>query len=118
MVAQAGGGESGTSPSMSPIIFMFIALAVLFYVVIVRPQRTEQKKRESMLDAVAKGDHVVTSGGIHGTVEAVDLSKGIISVNIAPKTTIRVNKTALSSVTPKGKAGQSKETGKKEEAKT
>ena len=118
MVAQAGGGESGSAPSMSPIIFMFIALAILFYVVIVRPQRTEQKKREAMLDAVAKGDHIVTAGGIHGTVEAVDLSKGIISVNIAPKTTIRINKTALSSVTPKGKAGQPKEAGKKEEAKT
>lgn len=118
MVAQAGADDSGSQPSISPIIFMFVALAILFYVVIVRPQRTEQKKRESMLEAVAKGDHIVTAGGIHGTVEAVDLSKGIISVNIAPKTTIRINKTALTSVTPKGKAGQSKEAGKKEEAKT
>lgn len=96
-------GGPAAAPSFRPIILMFVAIGLLFYFIILRPQKSDQKKRQSMLDEVAKGDHIVSIGGLHGTVEAVDLSKGILSVSIAPKTTVRINKSALASVTPKGK---------------
>jgi preprotein translocase subunit YajC len=77
--------------------------------VILRPQRTEQKKREEMLSAVAKGDHVVTIGGVHGTVEGIDTGKNTVSLLVAPKTTIRVNRSALASITPRKKAEKESE---------
>ena len=99
--APAGGGAGDTMP----LLMMFLVIGALFYFIILRPQRNEQKKREEMLNQVAKGDHVVTIGGIHGTVEGVDVNKNFVSLSIAPKITIRVNKSALGSVTPRGKKG-------------
>jgi preprotein translocase subunit YajC len=83
---------------MRPLLFMLLAIGAIFYFIVLRPQRNEQKKREEMLNAVAKGDHVVTIGGIHGTVEAIDVTKNIVSVSVAPKVTIRVNRAALASI--------------------
>jgi len=91
---------------MRPLLFMFGAIGLVFWLVVLRPQRAEQKKRDEMLNEVAKGDHVVTIGGIHGTVEGVDLSKNLVSVSIAPKTTIRINKSSVASVTPKNRGGK------------
>lgn len=100
--APAGGGAGDTMP----LLMMFLVIGALFYFIILRPQRNEQKKREEMLNQVAKGDHVVTIGGIHGTVEGVDVNKNVVSVSVAPKTTIRVNRSALGSVTQRKKGGQ------------
>lgn len=91
---------------MRPLLMMLGAIGILFWFVVLRPQRTEQKKRDEMLSEVAKGDHIVTVGGIHGTVEGVDLSKNLVSVSIAPKTTIRISKSSVASVTPKKKGGK------------
>lgn len=98
--------SAAPAQDMRPLIFMLGAIGVLFWFVVLRPQRTEQKKRDEMLNEVAKGDHIVTTGGIHGTVEGVDLSKNLVSVSIAPKTTIRINKSSVASVTPKKKGGK------------
>lgn len=102
-IAQAptGGGAADTMP----LLMMFLVIGALFYFIILRPQRNEAKKREEMLNQVAKGDHVVTIGGIHGTVEGVDVNKNVVSLSIAPKTTVRVNRSALGAVTPRGKKG-------------
>lgn len=103
LVADAsGGGPTGGSPSAQiPFLIMMGAVALLFWLIILRPQRQEQKKREESINSVSKGDHVVTVGGIHGTVESVDTGRGTVSLTIAPKTAIRVNKSALASITPK-----------------
>lgn len=110
-LAQAPGG--GAADTM-PLLMMFLVIGVLFYFVILRPQRSEQKKREEMLNAVAKGDHVVTIGGIHGTVEGIDTGKNTVSLLVAPKTTLRVNRSALASVTPRNKGGAAESEGKSE----
>lgn len=107
--APAAAPARSPGKDIQPLIFMFGALAVVYIFMVLRPQRTEQKKRQSMLDQVAKGDSVVTIGGLHGKVESIDISKGIIAIEVAPKTVVRVNKSALASVTPKGKAGQDKD---------
>ncbi len=107
--APSGGGGSLSSSPFGFMVLMFVGLAAIYYTIVLRPQKTEQKQRQDMLDNVGKGDHAVTIGGIHGTIEAVDTTKGIVSLTVAPKTVIRVNKSALSSVTPKGKGGDSKD---------
>lgn len=112
LLAQQDASASGPAPAdMRPLLFMFALLAVVYVFMVMRPQRAEAKKRKGMLDEVVKGDKVVTIGGIHAKVEAVDLDKGIITIEVAPKLTMRINKSALSSVTPKGKGGKAKKDG-------
>ena len=111
------GGGAGQGRGTAPMLAYLLPIGVimlLFYFIILWPQRKEQKVRQKMLDDVAKGDEVVTVGGIHGLVENVDAAKGIIKVNIAPKVTIKVNKSSLSAVTPKGKAGKGKDSEKEQ----
>ena len=100
-VAAPSSTSARPSNDFRPILFMFAVIGVIFYMVVLRPQRREQRDRDEMLSDISKGDHVVTAGGIHGTVEAIDVSKGIVSVQIAPKTVIRVNKASMSNVTPR-----------------
>jgi preprotein translocase subunit YajC len=92
---------------MKPLIWMLVGIGALFYFMILRPQKTEQRKRESMLDQVAKGDQVVTAGGIHGTVESVDKEKGIVTLAVAPKIHMRFSRSAITTVT--AKKGKSKD---------
>lgn len=104
MMAQAQ--ERPPAGDMRPMLIMFAVLAFFYIFMVARPQRAEQKKRQAMLDAVAKGDGAVTIGGIHGTVQSVDPHQQTIQLEIAPKLIITVNKSALSSVTPKSKGGK------------
>ena len=68
ILAQAtpdGGGMIGT-------VVMFGLIFVIFYFMIIRPQQKRQKERQKMLDAMEKGDKVITSGGIYGTVVGIE----------------------------------------------
>lgn len=112
--APAGGTGQAAPPPILAYLVPIGVIMLLFYFIILRPQRKEQKTRQGMLDAVAKGDEVVTVGGIHGLVESVDAAKGIVKVTIAPKITIKVNKSSLTSVTPKGKGGKGKDSEKEQ----
>ncbi len=99
----------GAAPGQSPMNSFWVMLAViglLFWVIILRPQKREQAKREEMLNSLAKGDAVVTSGGIFGNVEGVDPAKGIVTMTIAPKVTIRVSRAAVSQVVQKKGKGE------------
>lgn len=88
------------------MLIMFGMLFILFYFLILRPQKAEQRKREELLNSVAKGDQVLTSGGIFGTVESVDAAKGVIALNVAPKVSIRVSRSAVAQVVEKRRGGK------------
>jgi preprotein translocase subunit YajC len=109
LLAQAAPGPA-TAPagpgSMWPMLITFGPLILLFWLLILRPQQKERRERQNMIDAIAKGDQIVTHGGLHGTVEAVDVQKQILSVTIAPKTTVRVSKTGVAFVKTKAKSGK------------
>lgn len=91
----AGGAESNLM-SFLPLILMF---AVLYFIMI-RPQMKRQKEHRNMLAAMAKGDEVVTSGGLVGKVTKV--SEAYIGVEIAEGTEITVQKAAVTTILPKG----------------
>ena len=96
----ATGGQSDPKP----FIFMIVTIGVLFYLLIAAPSRRDQRRRQAMLEGVAKGDSVVTTGGIMGTVESVDSAKGVVVINVAPKVNIPFAKSAVASITArKGK---------------
>ncbi|MBS4208983.1 preprotein translocase subunit YajC [Bacillus sp. FJAT-50079] len=63
-----------TLANLSPFILMF----VLFYFILIRPNQKRQKKVQDMQSNLQKGDKIVTIGGLHGTVDAVDEGKVVI----------------------------------------
>jgi len=82
--------------SFLPLILMF---AVLYFIMI-RPQMKRQKEHRNMLSAMAKGDEVITSGGILGKVTKV--TDAYVSVEISEGTEITVQKSSVSTILPKG----------------
>ncbi|SNT14358.1 protein translocase subunit yajC [Noviherbaspirillum humi] len=93
--AAAAGPESSLM-SFLPIVLMFVVL----YFLMIRPQMKRQKEQKSMMEALAKGDEVVTAGGILGRVTKV--SDAYVTLEIANGTEIVVQKVAVSTLLPKG----------------
>ncbi|ABS15051.1 MULTISPECIES: preprotein translocase subunit YajC [Brucella/Ochrobactrum group] len=97
--AQASGGAVG--PDMLMSILPFILIFVIMYFLIIRPQRTQMKKRQEMLTQVRRGDTVVTGGGIVGKVQKV-VDDNELEVEIAEGVRIRVMRSTLMDVRVKG----------------
>jgi len=72
----------------------FILIFVLFYVLLILPQQRRQKKHRQMLDSLKKGDRVVTTGGILGTV--MNISKDTVTLQIADNVKIRILRDSIS----------------------
>ena len=66
MLAMAGGGQGGGSPWGT--LIMFAAIFAIFYFLLIRPQRKQQQEHEEMVEALDKGDEVITVGGIRGEI--------------------------------------------------
>jgi len=78
---------------------MFLPLLLIFavfYLFIIRPQQKREKKRKAMIQAVKRGDKVVTAGGIHGKVHQVDESSVLLDVDGGIK--LRIEKNSVASV--------------------
>lgn len=94
--AAAGGDAQSSLMSMLPIILMFVVL----YFVMIRPQMKKQKEHKAMVEALAKGDEVVTAGGVLGRVSSV--GENFIGVEIANGVEIQLQRSAVVQVLPKG----------------
>lgn len=97
--AQAAAPAAAPGGMMSSLLFPIILIAIMYFLMI-RPQMKRQKEHRAMLDKLSKGDEVITSGGIAGTV--VGLGENFITVEVASGVQVRVQKGAISSVLPKG----------------
>ena len=97
--AQAAGGAGGSGlEAMFPLLLIF----VVFYFLLIRPQQKKAKEHKAMLEAVGRGDKVVTGGGIIGTVNKV-IDESEISVEIADGVKVRVQRGLLAAVLSKTK---------------
>lgn len=92
---QAAQGTGSVLGSFLPLIIVF----VVFYIFLIRPQQIQQKKRREMLDGLKKGDKVVTVGGIHGEITAIQDDD--LTLRIADKVEIKLSRAGVSRV--KGK---------------
>jgi preprotein translocase subunit YajC len=89
-------GGSGGLMSMLPLVLMFVVL----YFVMIRPQMKRQKETKAMLDALAKGDEVVTQGGVIGKI--TKLGDTFAHVEVANGVELQVQRVAIIQVLPKG----------------
>jgi len=89
-------GSASTSSQLLGTFIPFVLIAVIFYFFLIRPQNKKQKETEKMLNALKKGDKVITIGGIHGTVSSVKEKTVIVKVDDDCK--LEFNRTAISSV--------------------
>ena len=92
----AQGDMQSSLMSMLPLVLMFVVL----YFVMIRPQMKKAKEHKNMVEALGKGDEVVTSGGLLGKV--TKLSDGFLSVEVAHGVEVQLQRTAVVQVLPKG----------------
>ncbi len=90
---------NGGAPNPLATFLPFILIFVIFYFFIIRPQQKRQKEKQKMLEALQKGDKVVTIGGIHGRVVSVDGDTVLLEVD--EDTKIRFDKNAIAAVLAK-----------------
>lgn len=93
----------GAAPAAGAGIMDFlplIALLAVFYFLVLRPQQKRSKEVKVMLEAMQKGDEVVTTGGVLGRI--VKVGEAYISVEVAEGVTINVQKIAIQTTLPKG----------------
>jgi len=84
------GGAGGLFGAMVPLILIF----VIFYFLLILPQKRKQKEHQKMIENIKKGDKIVTSGGIYGTVTRV--KKNYVEVEIANQVVVKLQRTAIS----------------------
>jgi preprotein translocase subunit YajC len=95
--AQGFGGMGGSALfSQFGSLIPFVAIFLIFYFLLIRPQQKQRREREQMLSAVKRGDRVVTSGGLHGTVTG--LSDQVVTVRIADQVKVDVDRSAISRI--------------------
>jgi preprotein translocase subunit YajC len=91
-----GPGSSGGSPGLLVQIVPFVLIFVLFYFLLILPQQKRQKQQKAMLEALKKGDKVVTSSGIWGTV--TNLGKETVTLQIADNAKIKIQRESIARV--------------------
>ena len=94
---QAAGAPQGGG--IEPLIMLGL-LFVLFYFLLIRPQAKRAKEHKQMVEALAKGDEVVTNGGILGRISEIE--DNYLTVEIASGTEVKLQRNAITSIVPKG----------------
>jgi preprotein translocase subunit YajC len=101
---------NATGSLLSTVITFGLVFGI-FYFLIIRPQNKKQKETQKMIEAVKKGDKVVTIGGVHGTVHAVE--DGAVVVRVDENCRIKFSKSAIAAVTAKGEVVEAAPEGEK-----
>ena len=94
--AAAAGGAESSLLSLLPLALMFVVL----YFIMIRPQKKKQKEQKAMIEALAKGDEVVVSGGVIGRI--AKLGETFLHVEVASGVELQVQRGAIVQVLPKG----------------
>ncbi len=97
--AHAAAAAPAGGSMLSALMFPILLIAIMYFLLI-RPQMKRNKEHRAMLEKLSVGDEVITGGGIAGTVRAIGDS--FVTVEIADRVEIRVQKGAIGNVLPKG----------------
>ena len=97
--AQTAGAPAPQGGGLGMMLMPLILIAIMYFLMI-RPQMKRAKEHRAMLDKLSKGDEVITSGGIAGTV--TDIGDNFVTLEVADNVRVRVQKAAVGNVLPKG----------------
>ena len=101
LVSPAHAQAASSPPGVGMINLVFIGvMVVIFYFMLIRPQMRRNKEVRQMLAGLAKGDEALTSGGIAGRI--TNIGENYVTLEVADGVTIKVQKSAISSILPKG----------------
>ncbi|MDR2020867.1 MAG: preprotein translocase subunit YajC [Treponema sp.] len=114
LMGNFGGGSGSEGGPFGNIMtfFPFVLIIAIFYFLIIRPQNKKQKETQRMLEALKKGDKIVTIGGVHGVIQNVKESSVIVRVD--ENTKIEFSRSAISTVAAPGKEDKSEKAGEKQ----
>ncbi len=90
-----GGGGAG---SVATQLVFFAAIFAIFYFLLIRPQQKQKREREALLSAVKKGDRVVTTSGMHGTV--VGLDEHTVTLKVSDQVKLQFDRSAIGRIVP------------------
>jgi preprotein translocase subunit YajC len=93
--ASPAGGAQGGGGSMISTLVMFAAVILIMYFLMIRPQQKRQKEHQKMLSSIQKGDKVVTTSGIHGTV--LEMDEKTMTLRVDENTKMRFERGAVAS---------------------
>lgn len=97
--APAGGTAPDATGQLIQTVVMFGAVIAIFYFMMIRPQQRRAKEHQKLISGIKKGDNVVTSSGIHGTVYEVD--ETTVTVTIASNTNVKFDKSSVGTIVQK-----------------
>jgi preprotein translocase subunit YajC len=101
LISPAFAQATGSSPGGDLMAFLpMVAIFVVFYFLLIRPQQKRSKESKAMLSALQKGDEIVTAGGIVGRI--TKLTDAYATVEVAPNVEMTVQRSAISLMLPKG----------------
>ena len=110
--AQDAGGAGGMAGlfNVGNPMFLMVAMLAIFYFLLIRPQQKRQKEHKQMLANLQRGDTIFTSGGLRGRITGLD--ENVITMEIADKVRVKVNRSAVGGLVSKGEAPSEKESAK------
>lgn len=102
LISKAYAADAGQQGGGFEMLIMLGVFGVVFYFMIYRPQAKRVKEHKGLMEALSKGDEVLTQGGVVGKIVKVSAEKDFIIVSVAEGTELTVQKGAITAVLPKG----------------
>lgn len=99
--AHDASAAAATQPSMLASILPMLLIMAVFYLFIIRPQNKKLQEHKATINALKKGDQVITGGGIYGTIVKVELEKEIAQVEIADGVKVKVKLETIAAIAEK-----------------
>jgi len=93
--------QQGPAGGFTSLLLMIGVLVFLFWIIIDRPRKKQERERNKMLGSIQKGDKVVSIGGIHGTVVEIDDNSDTVTVEVAKNTRLDFTRNAIAQVVKK-----------------
>ncbi|MCD6471991.1 preprotein translocase subunit YajC [Candidatus Aerophobetes bacterium] len=92
-IAWAANGQTGGAGGMIGSLMPLVLIFVIFYFLLILPQRKKQKEHRQMVESLKKGDKIITTGGIYGTV--TNVKKNYLEIEVEDKVKLRVQRGAV-----------------------
>jgi len=91
------------SPQQAAPLLVWVVIFAVFYVLLIRPQQTQQKRYREMLGRLKKGDRVLTKGGLYGVI--LEIKDNDLTLELAQNVRVRADRSAVQSLTKRGSPG-------------